>query len=218
VEPGLIAEGLAVRPRGGPVLLRDLDLAVPPGASVALAGPSGLGKSTVLRSLAALEPLEAGRLLLDGRSPEELGVPRWRRRVGWLAQVPRFLGLPTVAEELARPARYASAEGPSPSFEAGLDALGLPRRCLASSAEALSVGERQRIALLRALAVGPAVLLVDEPTSALDPESTARIEAHLEAARVAGLGLLWVSHDPAQRERVAERVVDLLPYRVSGDA
>jgi ABC-type iron transport system FetAB ATPase subunit len=192
-------------------LLRGLSFTVGSGERVALVGPSGAGKTTVLRALALLDdPLE-GTLALDGRSPEAHGVVRWRRRVVLVAQRAVFFG-GTVADELARPFTYASAERPFDAAwaRAHLAEVGL-ERAWERPVERLSEGERQRVAFVRALALRPSVLLLDEPTSALDPVSTEKVEALLAGADVA---IVLVTHHEAQRERLHAKTVDLAPLRV----
>lgn len=193
--------------RGGRRLLEGLSFTLAAGERVALVGPSGVGKTTALRAIALLDDPLAGELRLDGRTPAELGVPRWRRRVTLLAQRAWFFG-GTVAEELARPFAYRAAERPFDADEARqrLAALGLAG-AWDRPVDELSEGERQRVALVRALSVRPDVLLLDEPTSALDPDATAAAEALL--GRREDLSLVLVSHREAQRARLGARPVEL---------
>jgi len=205
---------LAAGPRGR-ALLRGLSFSVGPGERVALAGPSGIGKTTVLRALSLLDdPLE-GELSLDGQTPDALGVVRWRRRVVLVSQRAVFFG-GTVAEELARPFTYAASDAPFDRERARalLAALELPSAWERPAAE-LSEGERQRVALVRALALRPSVLLLDEPTSALDPASIEKVEALLAESEAA---IVLVSHAAQQRERMGARAIELAALRVPADA
>jgi len=199
------AEGLSVG-HEGVVLQEGLTLAVEPGRGLAVAGPSGCGKTTLLRALAWLDAPLAGTLSLGGESPRAMGVPRWRRRVVYVAQRATFFGDP-VRDELARAFAYGTARG---SFDPGaargaLDAVGLGDKWDAAS-DALSEGERQRLALVRAALVSPDVLLLDEPTSALDEAAVQRVERWLADL---GCARIVVSHDAAQRARLADDVLEL---------
>ncbi len=201
---------LAAGPSGR-ALVRGLSFTLSAGERVALMGPSGIGKTTVLRALALLDDPVSGALALDGKAPDEHGVVRWRRQVVLLSQRSVFFG-GSVKDELARPFGYASASAPfdperarSLLREVGLDAK------WEQAIEQLSEGERQRVAFVRALAIQPSVLLLDEPTSALDPDSTAKAEALLAQARAA---IVLVSHSADQRARLAAREIDLAALRV----
>lgn len=142
---GLRAHGLVVSMNGRRVL-DGVDLSVAPGEVVCVRGASGAGKSTLLRALVRLVALDAGTVELDGRDVMELPAPRLRRRVGLVAQAPYMLrgGQPHPRQ------------------------VGLPAEFAGRSAQALSGGERARVAVARALTREPRVLLLDEPTAALD--------------------------------------------------
>jgi len=163
------------------------------GECLAVRGPSGAGKSLLLRAIADLDPNE-GQVSLGGQARESMTAPQWRRQVGYLPAEPGWW-----ADSIGEHFSDWSAALPI------LDALGLPDAARDWPVSRASTGERLRLALVRALAVGPRVLLLDEPTAALDAASVAAVEA-LIAARVAqGLAVLWVTHDAAQAKRVAHR-------------
>jgi ABC-type multidrug transport system ATPase subunit len=207
-------EAVAVE-AGGQRLVEGLDLALARGELVGLSGPSGLGKSTLLRAVAGLVDFAAGRVRLNGRTPAELGWPAFRRRVVYMAQRPVLLDA-SVRENLARAFTYAVSGGVLPEGRVGelLSRLGLEGR-ERQAARTLSVGQQQRVALARTLSVAPDFILLDEPTSALDAESVEVAEALVreEAAR-GRLGGILVSHDRAQLERLCGRVVELGDYAV----
>jgi putative ABC transport system ATP-binding protein len=218
----LEARGVGRRaPAGGPWLLQDVSLAVRAGERVALVGPSGAGKTLLLRALALLDPLDAGTVHWRGRPGADADVPAFRGRVAYLHQRPAlFEG--DVESNLLLP--YALRTHRGRAFDRAhvlrlLAPLGRGEEFLARSQRDLSGGEAQVVALLRAVQLAPSVLLLDEPTAALDPDSTRAIEelvagwlreAPLERAHV------WVSHDPAQAERVADRKVYLRAGRPEG--
>jgi len=164
------------------------------GRCLAVQGPSGSGKSLLLRALADLDPGD-GAVALDGTDRTALPAPTWRRRVVYLATDAGWW-LETVG------GHFADWEAIAPA----LAELGLPGDCRDWPVAQLSTGERQRLALLRALAIGPRVLLLDEPTSGLDPDTTTAVEALLTARKRAGLTLVWVTHDAAQAARVGDQV------------
>ena len=163
------------------------------GECLAVRGPSGAGKSLLLRALADLDPNE-GEVLLDGVSRAAMPAPQWRRLVGYVP-VDSGWWQTTVGEHFAD----ADAGGRL------VTRLALPDDCLRWPVSRLSTGERQRLALARALAVKPRVLLLDEPTSALDEETTAATEALLREWLGEGGALLLVTHAAAQAARMARR-------------
>ena len=203
-------------------LLANVDLELGAGECVALLGPSGAGKTSLLRILCGLDDLCAGALTLDERTPATLGWPLFRRRVAMLAQRPLLLS-GTVAHNLALAFTLASAASdPAVAFDAEradftLAQLGLGGR-LDRDAHSLSVGEQQRVSLVRSLLLRPTVLLADEPTSALDAGATEQVEALLRSQLDEGLAILLVSHDGAHVQRLATRTVDIEPWLASPTA
>ncbi|GAA5534041.1 ABC transporter ATP-binding protein [Deinococcus aluminii] len=185
------------------------------GESAALVGPSGSGKSLLLRTLAGLEVVEAGEVCFHGQPQRTWPMPEYRAQVMYLPQRPVF-DEGGVLDVLRAP--FAFRVHRERRFEVReatrlLTVFGRDETFLARDAATLSGGEGQITALLRALLLEPSVLLLDEATSALDPETVRRAEALLDRWRTdrPGRALVWVSHDPAQRERVAGREWLLLP-------
>jgi putative ABC transport system ATP-binding protein len=167
---------------------------------VALVGPSGVGKSSLLRSLVRLDEPAGGRVLVDGTDASELEPCTLRRRVGLVTQAPVMLEgdvRANLAYGLESPEEGALAEA--------LAATGLDAGFMDRTARELSGGEAAR----RALARDPVALLLDEPTAALDGVATAAIEALVRDLAQRGLGILIVTHDEPQAERVSDARVEL---------
>jgi putative ABC transport system ATP-binding protein len=186
-------------------VLRGLDLAIEPGATAVL-GPSGSGKSTLLRLLDRLADPDEGTVRFRGDDVRELDPLELRRRAVLVPQLPA-----PVPGSVAENVRYGPGltgrdVDPAPYLkDAGLDSSFAER-----DAARLSVGERQRVMLARALALEPEVLLLDEPTAALDEDAKAGVERALGGLRGrSGLSIVLVTHERAQAERLAERVVEL---------
>jgi len=175
------------------------------GECIALQGPSGAGKTLLLRSIADLDPNE-GTVKLDGTLKEAMPAPVWRKRVTYLAAEPGWWS-DTVQ------GHFNDWNDALPLVER----LGLPPGCRSWSIQRLSTGEKQRLALARALMLRSRVLLLDEPTSALDAASTAIVES-LIAERISnGTSIIWSTHDNAQARRVGSRVLVMSAVGVLGE-
>lgn len=185
--PLLALKGLR-RLHVGPV---DLDVAA--GECVSIMGASGAGKSVLLRAVADLDPHE-GDAWLGGAACSAMPAPLWRRRVTYVAAESGWWA-DTVAAHFA----------PGVDLTALLPRVGLAPDLAGAPVARCSTGERQRLALLRALQPDNRVLLLDEPTSGLDEEARALVEQLLRQRLAEGAGLLLVTHDAAQAQRLAHR-------------
>ena len=178
------------RPGLGPISFQIDD-----GECLALTGPSGAGRSLLLRALADLDPNQ-GRVTVDGRGREDMPATEWRCLVTYLPAESGWWR-DRVGDHMADPS----------AARALLGRLGFadPDAIMDSPVARLSSGERQRAALVRALLRAARVLLLDEPTSALDVDSCARVEEVLGERLAKGTAVLLVSHDPEQIARMSAR-------------
>ncbi len=202
---------------GRPVL-RDISLRLQPGEYVAIAGESGVGKSTLLNLIAGLDRPDSGRLRLDDADYAEMdedALTRLRRdKLGFVFQAFHVLPHLTVRQNVALPLWLkgldgAAADGPAQQL---LEAVGLGDRA-ASWPRELSGGEMQRVAIARALVHGPRLVLADEPTGNLDPANGAKVLALLaQRIREAGAIGILVTHS-LEGAKTADRVLHL---RVDG--
>jgi putative ABC transport system ATP-binding protein len=174
-------------------ILKPVSLALAAGECVAVKGPSGAGKTLLLRAIADLDPNQ-GLVSLEGRDRSTIPGPQWRRLIGYVPAEPGWWA-ETVAEHF----------GEWTAAVAVLKKLGIPEEANTWPIARLSTGERLRLALARALIIRPKVLLLDEPTAALDTASVAAVESLIATRIRAGLAALWVTHDGAQARRIARR-------------
>lgn len=218
--------------RGGRWIWRRLDLDLTAGELLAVAGATGAGKSLLLRALAGLDPLDEGEVRLLDRPLSDWEIPRYRATAVYLHQSPP-LGPGTVESVLREPFGFGVHRGRGWERQRALDLLapvGRGPAFLDQSVEELSGGERQIVALVRAMSVAPRVLLLDEPTAALDPDATRRTEELVRgwladdaaesrdaATDPPGRAALWVTHDAGQAGRIADRRLRLVGGRLEPD-
>lgn len=189
---------------------------IPEGIS-SLVGPSGSGKSTVLRLLDRLVDPDAGTVLYDGGDVRDREPLALRREVMLVPQQPALLA-GTVAENLSFAAALADRSLDDAAVDALLGHAGLDPSFAARDAARLSVGEKQRSMLARALALEPRVLLLDEPTSALDGEARGAIEATISRlASDLDVSIVLVTHDVAQARRLASWIIRMESGRAVGE-
>ena len=194
------------------VILRDISISLERGELVSITGPSGSGKTTLLRAVAGLIDVCKGEILYKEQIPENCGLPRYRRQVVFFDQQPRLFD-DTVRSNLERPFHYRISQNkrfPEERSRNLLNQLELDEGILDHNARQLSVGQQQRISLVRGLLVEPEVALLDEPTSALDESSTAAVESLVRhEAKSRGMCALIVIHNRERAERWCDRNCDL---------
>ena len=207
-EPILQAEDVGVE-RNGDRLLAGVTVAVEPDERLLIRGPSGAGKTTLFNVLGLLEPPTTGRLVVDGtdasRLPERRRARLRRETVGIIFQDFQLVPDLTARENAALPQEHAG-ERDEDWLDALFDRLGIAERAGHYPAT-LSGGEKQRIAIARALANRPAVVLADEPTGQLDPETAERVlDLLLSLQDETDTALVVVSHDRSVGDGFSARV------------
>jgi len=202
---------LTLASRAGPVnVLRGVSLTVEDGETVAVVGPSGSGKSSLLMVVGGLERPSAGSVAVAGVDLGRLdqdGLARFRRdRVGIVFQSFRLVPTMTALENVALPLELAGRRDAFAAAAAAIEAVGLSHRAQHYPAQ-LSGGEQQRVAIARAFAPEPALLLADEPTGNLDGATGALVIDLLFGLRARfGTTLLLVTHDPVLAGRCARQL------------
>jgi ABC-type polar amino acid transport system ATPase subunit len=219
----LVVRDLGLK-RGARTILDGVSFQVRAGELCALMGASGAGKSTILRVVAALEPMNAGVVTFDGGTlspgpvPPQSRLKELRRRVGFVFQAPSLFEHMTALDNVTLALVHAldwprdRAENTAVGL---LESLGVGARAQAFPRE-LSGGEAQRVAIARALAPDPAVLLMDEPTSALDPARRGVLGELLRDLVRQGRALLIATHDVDFARSYADRVIELQDGRIVG--
>ena len=191
--------------------LKDVNLTVSPGEVISIIGPSGTGKSTLLRMINRLEEATAGKIYLG---EEEITAPdcdmsKVRQRIGMIFQsfnlfphltvVENVMVAPVALKNLSRQEAYDRAKEL-------LASVGLESKAF-SYPDELSGGQQQRVAIVRALAMEPQLLLLDEPTSALDPTMTGEVEAVIRKVASSGATMMMVTHSMELAQRVSTRIL-----------
>ena len=201
-------------------ILKGIDLEVPAGETLALLGPSGSGKSSLMAVLTGLERASGGSLIVAGAdftalSEDELARAR-RGRIGIVLQAFHLLPTMTALENVATPMELAGEPDARARAAAELAAVGLGHR-LDHYPQQLSGGEQQRVAIARATAPRPALLFADEPTGNLDAATGHAIVELLFARRAeTGATLIVITHDPELADH-CERVITLADGRIGSD-
>jgi phospholipid/cholesterol/gamma-HCH transport system ATP-binding protein len=210
-EPAIALRQVTKR-YGERVILDAVDLEIPRGQTTVLLGPSGTGKSTLLKLAVGLEQPTSGSVEVLGRDVGKIGrgaLLQLRRRMGMLFQEGALFASLTVGENIAFPLKHVLGQKPPVTDERVAELLelvdlpGLAER----SVDALSGGQRKRVALARAIALEPEIVLFDEPTSGLDPQTSAAIDALIvEMQDRLGLTFVVITHDTQSARTIAHQV------------
>ena len=205
-------------PPGRRRVIDDLSLDITFGHVLALLGPSGGGKSTLLRLIAGLDLPDEGEILIDGRRmpADEPSLRAHRTGLGVVFQAFNLFPHRTAIGNIELPLRevhgWDAARARARAMEM-LDRLGLSGHA-GKFPDQLSGGQRQRVAIARALAPGPGILLFDEPTSSLDPEMTAEVLSLIDGLRDSSTPMILVTHEMGFARKVADSVVFLAGGKV----
>jgi phospholipid/cholesterol/gamma-HCH transport system ATP-binding protein len=199
-------------------VLRDIDLAIPRGQTLAIIGESGCGKTVLLKTIIGLLRPSRGAVYFDGRNLAQLRekeMTRQRTRFGFLFQQAALFDSMTIAQNVAFPLRQHTAKRPEEIRRivlARLAEVGLPENVVLKKPAELSGGMRKRVGLARALALEPEIILYDEPTTGLDPIMSDVINELIVGTRQQHpVTSIVVTHDMRTARKVADRVVMLYP-------
>ena len=202
MDPALLAARDVTVLRDGVRIVDHASVSVAAASVLTIQGASGSGKSTLLRAIATLIPLSEGEVLFEGRAVHAVGITEYRRRVAYVPQLPAmFEG--SVAENLRTGPRFRGVALSDAEVFALIERVGLSADMAERAASELSGGERLRVALARALANDPRVLLLDEPTASLDPEAASIILDLVLALAMSGTAILAVTHSAEHAARLA---------------
>ncbi len=191
--------------------LRNINLHIYKGEVVVICGPSGAGKSTLLRAINQLEPINAGDIIVDGKSLSDpsTNMTTLRAEIGMVFQSFNLYPHKTALKNITlapRKVRGLSKKEAEEKAMKLLDKVGLAHRHNAYPVQ-LSGGEQQRVAISRSLAMEPKIMLFDEPTSALDPELISEVLDVMTKLADEGMTMVVVTHEIAFAQKVADRIV-----------
>ena len=195
------------------IILEEISLSIEKGEHLTITGPSGSGKSSLLKVLAGLVSPSSGRLFYQGQDLEDLDPVSYRREVSYCFQQPVLFGQ-TVRDNMAFPFEIRQILFDQKKVLAALARLDLGPEFLEKPIKELSGGEKQRVALVRNLLFEPKVLLLDEVSSGLDEKTKTLLRTFLNDLHQAGVTLIEVTHDQSEIEE-AEHLVTIVEGRLA---
>lgn len=209
-------------------VVRNVTIDVEPGECVVLGGPSGIGKSSILKMIYGNYRCDAGRIhVRDGTMSVDIAgaepqrIVRLRRHVvGYVSQFLRVIPRVPALEIVSAAAREAGNEASMARRQAAdmLARLNVPERLWSLAPGTFSGGEQQRVNIARGFIGGHAVLLLDEPTASLDAGNRAVVVALIREKKAVGVALLGIFHDRDVRDQVADRIIDVAAFTVTSGA
>ncbi|MEQ6207320.1 amino acid ABC transporter ATP-binding protein [Enterococcus mundtii] len=200
---------------GDKQVIKDFDLVIPEGQTLAIGGPSGGGKTTMLRILAGLEKADSGEFYLDGTKFDPFELKTEEQVVGVVFQDFQLFPNLSIFDNITLAPKMVlkqSKEEYTKKAEELADSLGI-RDLLGNYPYQLSGGQKQRVAIARALAMNPRVLAYDEPTSALDPELRQQVEKLILSLKEEGVTQIIVTHDLVFAENVGDQLIKVMPSK-----
>ncbi|MGM0144147.1 amino acid ABC transporter ATP-binding protein [Enterococcus mundtii] len=200
---------------GDKQVIKDFDLVIPEGQTLAIGGPSGGGKTTMLRILAGLEKADSGEFYLDGTKFAPFELKTEEQVVGVVFQDFQLFPHLSIFDNITLAPKMVlkqSKEEYTKKVEELADSLGI-RDLLGNYPYQLSGGQKQRVAIARALAMNPRVLAYDEPTSALDPELRQQVEKLILSLKEEGVTQIIVTHDLVFAENVGDQLIKVMPSK-----
>lgn len=198
---------------GDKTILEGISLSIEEGEFVSIMGPSGSGKSTLLKLASDLSSPTKGQMLYKGKDFLEYPPTELRQEIRMCFQTPYLFG-DTVKENLVFPFQVQRQEPDEKRICRLLHEFEMSDDFLDKEVSTLSGGEKQRIALIRSLIYEPKVLLLDEVTSALDVENTRIVEEAIQRRNERGVTILWITHNPQQSDRLADRRIVIEDGRI----
>jgi polar amino acid transport system ATP-binding protein len=192
-------------------VLNNINLQVRSGEVVVVCGPSGSGKSTLIRTINDLEPINEGRLVVDGMdlSDRKTDINKLRAEIGFVFQQFNLYPHLSVLKNITlAPIKIRNTPGKEAAEQAMalLERVGLPEKRDAYPSQ-LSGGQQQRVAIARGLAMKPKIMLFDEPTSALDPEMIGEVLQVMKDLALSGMTMIVVTHEMGFAREVSHRVI-----------